>query len=529
MGSRKSEDDPNVETIETTWEADADTRRQPQPSEGFIKLIQNDSVILIPRPSQDPKDPLNLPTWHKGVIIILVGLYSAISVLATSGLGAVFPYVVKDYPDQATRATDLLTYPTLFMGIGNLISMPLTLALGRRPIFLISLLMLAVTGLWCAFSTSLTSHIAGRNFLSMAAGQSEALAPFIVEEIHFLHERSTKIAWYIGVQAVGTAGMFVATTYIVPQFGLKWWYLIITFISLGLLVLSFFFVTETMYNRADDLLAESDPDQKPTTRESHRVRPEVYGPRTWKHDLKMFHYKANWSQVLIFYKQTAQGFCIPSILWLLLLNGACLGVYVYHASTFAVILMAEPYNFKSSWLGWVQLVQVLDCVLLIPIVGYGSDLLVKRLSAWRKGMFVPEDRFISLALPIVAVILACVIYGQAGAHPEKWHWMAIVAPYHIGLFAFMSANLVAITYSIDSFPKQGGALLMVICVGRGFISFGLSYSTVPLIDATGYDGAMNILAIVCGVLGAITIPMYFLGPRFRRWALKTFWTVDKSL
>jgi hypothetical protein len=102
----------------------------------------------------------------------------------------------------------------------------------------------------------------------------------------------------------------------------------------------------------------------------------------------MFHYKANWSQVLIFYKQTAQGFCIPSILWLLLLNGACLGVYVYHASTFAVILMAEPYNFKSSWLGWVQLVQVLDCVLLIPIVGYGSDLLVKRLSAWRKGMFV---------------------------------------------------------------------------------------------------------------------------------------------
>lgn len=90
----------------------------------------------------------------------------------------------------------------------------------------------------------------------MAAGQSEALAPFIVEEIHFLHERSTKIAWYIGVQAVGTAGMFVATTYIVPQFGLKWWYLIITFISLGLLVLSFFFVTETMYNRADDLLGK---------------------------------------------------------------------------------------------------------------------------------------------------------------------------------------------------------------------------------------------------------------------------------
>lgn len=62
-------------------------------------------------------------TWQKLIIIVLAAIYSAFAVMTTSGLGAVFPEVLKLYPaDQATRATDLLTYPTLFMGIGNLLS-----------------------------------------------------------------------------------------------------------------------------------------------------------------------------------------------------------------------------------------------------------------------------------------------------------------------------------------------------------------------------------------------------------------------
>lgn len=183
----------------------------------------------------------------------MVGSYSAIAVLVTSGLGAVFPSVLKEYPpEDATRATDLLTYPTLFMGIGNLFSMPLCVTLGRRPVFLASLILMVVSGIWCAFSGSLSSHIAGRNFYSIAAGQSEALAPFVIEEIHFLHERSAKLSWFIGVQTVGTAGMFVATAYLVPAWGIKWWYIIVTLMNAAILVLAIFFVVETKYDRPAD-------------------------------------------------------------------------------------------------------------------------------------------------------------------------------------------------------------------------------------------------------------------------------------
>ncbi|KAK2041707.1 major facilitator superfamily transporter [Colletotrichum somersetense] len=532
-------DGPTADNVEAI---DSKVFSEEQQAHGTVQLLQGGSVVLIPTPSPDPKDPLNLPAWHKYLFILIVGAYSATSVLVTSGLGAVFPSVLKEYPpEDATRATDLLTYPTLFMGIGNLFAMPLCVTLGRRPIFLTSLTLLVASGLWCAFSGSLSSHIAGRNIYSLAAGQSEALAPLIVEEIFFLHERSSKLSWYVGVQTVGTAVMFVATAYIVPAWGVKWWYLISTFINAAILVLAFFFVIETKFDRPRDadkgavhlkfdehgnVNANGDTEMvvKVLTRENHVLQPEVFGPRTWRHDIKIFHFKKpDWSQTATFYKETAQSLCLLSVVWMLLLNGAFLGIYVYESSTFATILMSPPYLFKFNWLGYVQLVQILDCVLLVPLLGYGSDMLVRALSRWRHGTFQPEYRLIVLSLPVTCAIISCVLFGQAGADPHRWHWMAIVAPYNLGFFSFMGANLIGITYLVDSFPSKAGPLLLVLCAGRGFISFGLSYSTVPLINLTGYNGAMNIFAIISGVLGAMAFPVYLFGARVRMWATKKVW------
>ncbi|EFQ30151.1 major facilitator superfamily transporter [Colletotrichum graminicola M1.001] len=534
----KNDARPRAETAESR---DAEVVLEEHQAHGTVQLLRGGSVVLIPTPSPDPKDPLNLPTWHKYLFIFIVGAYSAIAVLVPTGLGTVFPSVLKEYPpEDASRATDLLTFPTLFMAIGNLFLMPLSVVLGRRPVFLASLVLLVASGLWCAFSGSLSSHIAGRNIYSLAAGQSEALAPLIIEEMHFLHERSAKLSWFVGVQTVGTAAMFVATASIVPAWGIKWWYLIATFINAAVLVLAFFFVVETKFDRprgADKGVVHPRLDQngnvningdtemvvKVLTRETHIPKPQVFGPRTWRHDLRIFHFRPDWSQAVAFYKETAQSLCLPSIVWMLLVNGAFLGIYVYQASTFATILMSPPYLFQYSWLGYVQLVQVLDCVLFVPLLGYGSDMVVRALSKWRNGTFQPEYRLIILSVPVLSAILSCVFFGQAGAYPDLWHWMTIVAPYNLGFFSFMGANLVGITYVVDSFPSKAGPLLLVLCAGRGFISFGLSYSTIPLINLIGYDGAMGIFAIISGVLGAIAFPVYYFGARIRMWATKNLW------
>ena len=54
--------------------------------------------------------------------------------------------------------------------------------------------------------------------------------------------------------SVIVAAMFYATTTITPnpQLGLKWWYGIIAIINAALLVLAFFFLYETKFDRPSD-------------------------------------------------------------------------------------------------------------------------------------------------------------------------------------------------------------------------------------------------------------------------------------
>lgn len=126
-------------------------------------------------------DPLNLPSWRKWAILLLVAAYSCTAVVMATGMGPIFSMIVAYYPGQELRANDLLTYPTLFMGLGNLMTIPLALTIGRRPVFLGSIIVMIAGGIWCTVSQSLSSHIAGRAVMSLAAGQSEALSPMIVQ------------------------------------------------------------------------------------------------------------------------------------------------------------------------------------------------------------------------------------------------------------------------------------------------------------------------------------------------------------
>lgn len=74
-----------------------------------------------------------------------------------------------------------MTYPTMFMGIGNLICMPLALAIGRRPLYMASLLLLVASGVLCAYAEDYNWHLGARMAVGFAAGNSEALVPMMIQ------------------------------------------------------------------------------------------------------------------------------------------------------------------------------------------------------------------------------------------------------------------------------------------------------------------------------------------------------------
>lgn len=484
-------------------------------------------------------DPLNLPPWRKWAILILVSAYGCAAVVLASGLGPIFPNIVASYPGQEARTNDLMTFPTLFMGLGNLISMPLAIAIGRRPVFLISIVIMIAGGVWCAASKSLGSHIAGRDLMSLAAGQSEALAPMIVQEVHFLHERGRKLAWFVFIQNVSSCVFFITSTYMTSAWGWRWWYGFFSIFSALILVLSYVFLSETEFDRPADASTgevhldfndNGELEQGGGTHKLIRVttsvgtvlEPDRYGPRTWRRDLNLINIKPRWHVILPHYLHILQGLCVPTMAWLLLLNGAWLGIYVFSASTFANVLIPPPYGFAFNSLGYVQASQIVCCLVFLPLSGHGSDWVIKNLSKRNNGVFKPEYRLVGLIVPGIVGVVAAVIYGQAAQNPAQWHWSGVVIPYAAIYFAFLGVNLVGITYAVESFPQRAASLLVVICAGRGIISFGLSYSTLPSIKAIGYDGALNTQAGIGGGLIAFAVVIWYAGPRLRAMAAKWF-------
>jgi hypothetical protein len=159
---------------------------------------------------------------------------------------------------------------------------------------------------------------------------------------------------------------------------------------------------------------------------------------------------------------------------------------------------AKPYNWSQSAASYANAGQIVTALLALPLLGHGSDMIVKWRARRNNGIHEPEVRLLPLVFPIVVGVFSCVLYGYAAQYPQDYHWFTyvwVIAAYY---FAFVGANIAAITYLLDSYPTRAGPLLVIICALRGVMSFGVSYGITPMITSQGYAGAFGIFAGLTG-------------------------------
>jgi MFS family permease len=162
----------------------------------------------------------------------------------TSGLGSVIGVFFGMYAQQGYRVEEialLLTLPSLCIGlgsinginsnrsgsvadyhIGNYILLPVALAYGRRPVFLVSTGILLASTIWAATQNSYGSHLGARVLSGLATGASESLLPLMLSEVTFLHERGRVMAIYWGVQNILTGVSTIVASYEVADLGWRW-------------------------------------------------------------------------------------------------------------------------------------------------------------------------------------------------------------------------------------------------------------------------------------------------------------------
>lgn len=397
--------------------------------------------------------------------------------------------------------------------------MPLAYAIGRRIVFLTSTIIIIVGSILCAKANYYELHLGARMLLGLAAGQSEALVPMITQEIFFLHERSSGLMIQQTIQVILTAILVLFAGPIAGAITPQWWYGLGAILAVLQFFASLFFLPETKYHRPLSSYQESSESGDGKGVQICTERPELdfttFAPRTWRSDLRLWVGKPEWGRGWRVFYQTFELVLYPNVLWALCLNGLVLGCNVAIGTTYSTIVTSAPYNWPDASASYVNCGQIITALAALPLLGHGSDRLIRWFARRRGGLHEPETRLIPLALPLAVGAITAVLYGQGAAHPDRYHWFVYVWAVAAYYFAFVGAAIVAMTYLLDSYPARAGPMLIVICAFRGIISFGVSYGITPLVDGYGYDGAFGIFGGLTAAFGLLGIPVYLMGKRIR--------------
>lgn len=108
------------------------------------------------------------------------------------------------------------------MGLGALIASPTAIIIGKRPVYLLGVVIFLVSAIWCATSGSYGSLVAGRILMGIGVSPCEALPSATIAEIFFLHERAYRVGIYTLLLLGGKNLVPLVSAVIIQAKGWRW-------------------------------------------------------------------------------------------------------------------------------------------------------------------------------------------------------------------------------------------------------------------------------------------------------------------
>ncbi len=149
------EDKYDVQPLGTsTLEEKVDTRLNPN--------LSNARIILVPEPSNSPDDPLNFSRLKKEITFLIL----IFGTCATATIGPLFIpgfVVLSKYFHEPVHKISLLNGCLIItLGVGSYIYGGLAVILGKRLIFLTTVVIVIITACWGASADSYSSLLGAR-------------------------------------------------------------------------------------------------------------------------------------------------------------------------------------------------------------------------------------------------------------------------------------------------------------------------------------------------------------------------------
>lgn len=167
----------------------------------------------------------------------------------TTVLAAGFSHVSEEYDVSPQKVAFTTGLYMLGLGLGSVVMSPTAILFGKRPVYLLGAVLFVLSAVWCAASPNYISLVLARIFQGIAVSPVECLPSATIAEIYFLHERAYRVGIYTFLLLGGKNLVPLVSAAIIDTLGWRWVFWVVAIIVGGCLVLLFFFVPETFWDR----------------------------------------------------------------------------------------------------------------------------------------------------------------------------------------------------------------------------------------------------------------------------------------
>jgi MFS family permease len=320
------------------------------------------------------------------------------------------------------------------LAVGCIFFVPLALRYGRRPVYIITSLIMTASAIWQARSYT-TGDFIGSNVLSGLAGAvNEALFQVTVLDLYFVHQRATANGIYLMSVCIGNYLGPVAAGYVAVSQGWRWvFYYLAIFqgvTSLALIV----GLEESKYDvpkisgraiqvtDSEKTAPVTDSKEEPDlglvsakTRDSVLRHSTIPVDSYWRRHRLITLPSDDSESATSLLRHIIQPFILlvqfPAIAFAALQYGWLVSMLSVVAVTQATIYPAPPYNFSPASVGLMSLPPAIGAILGSLFGGPLVDVLSVQVAKRRSGIHEPETRLWLFMVPGCGMIVGVLMYG----------------------------------------------------------------------------------------------------------------------
>ncbi|KAL8359396.1 hypothetical protein RB601_007875 [Gaeumannomyces tritici] len=473
---------------------------------GTTQLYREDGRIrLIPMPTPDPRDPLNLPVWRKRF---------AVSVLCFCESDLRLSIHMSNPPRPNQQALGEKTVGALALSAEVVIG-------GLIPIFILEYAGVDPRSIRAAaLSPSLGSHLAARAVQGLGAGAVEALIPLVLQDMFFLHERNTWMSTIVSSQGVIIIALGIASPYIAANHSWRWIYRVTTGFGAVAWALLLLFLPEARWARSKEELNRFFVRLEPSASDlwlGHNVydiapdedRPQLdtarFRARSAWDDVGVFNCGFDWREAGVSMLDTLRTTFLPG--WRFELTG--LGVLPFVAAALFVYVFAGPVADRVSMSvtrrrsrgGKVD-----------GDANNSNSNSNKNNNAMAREA---EDNLPNFILPFALGIAGAFLFGAAAQ--QRMHWAVLLLASFLVIFAYLTVLTLGNVLVVESYPVWAGPVLVNVGSMRITVAFFLASRAVEWVQAAGPLATFAMYGEALLVI-ALGIPaLFFCGKRLRAW------------